>query len=49
MYREASARGACSENLISGFLKIGIWPIDRNKILDDPEAIMEPEAVPPTL
>jgi hypothetical protein len=48
IYRKASARGARSKNLISGFLKTRIWPIDRNKILNDPEAIIEPEAAPPT-
>jgi 4-hydroxybenzoate polyprenyltransferase len=49
MYKEASERGMRARNVISGFRKTGIWPICRARILDDPEAIMEPEAVPKIL
>jgi 4-hydroxybenzoate polyprenyltransferase len=35
-----------ARNVISGFRETGIWSICRARILDDPEVIMEPEAVP---
>lgn len=47
-YRDASARGVRSANLRSGFRQTGIWPINRNQILQDPEAVIEPEARPST-
>lgn len=44
-YRDASARGVRGANLRSGFRQTGISPIDRNQILQDPEAVIESEAV----
>lgn len=46
-YMDASARGTRSEDLLSGFRKTGIWPIDR-KILQDLDALREPELAPGT-
>jgi hypothetical protein len=47
-YRDASARGVSPRNLISGFRETGIWPVNRAKILEDPEAVIEPETRPKT-
>jgi hypothetical protein len=47
-YRDASARGMCARNIISGFRETGIWPFDPSKVLDDPEAILHEEALPIT-
>jgi hypothetical protein len=48
LYRDASERGVRSANLRSGFRQTGIWPLDRNQILQDAEAVIEPEAAPTT-
>ena len=45
-YQEASRRGMSSRNLRSGFKKTGIWPMNRSVVLDDPEAIVDDDALP---
>jgi 4-hydroxybenzoate polyprenyltransferase len=48
LYREAARKGVCAANLRSGFRQCGIWPINRERILQDPEAVIEPEFAIPT-
>lgn len=39
-YREASRQGCRARNVLSGFKKTGIWPMDPSKILEDREAVI---------
>jgi 4-hydroxybenzoate polyprenyltransferase len=45
-YRDASKLGVSVKNLESGFRKTGIWPLDPSQVLDDPEAVLDDEALP---
>ena len=45
-YREASNLGMAARNVISGFRNTGVWPLDPSKVLEDPEAVLESQALP---
>lgn len=45
-YRDTSKLGMSARNIISGFRNTGIWPLDPSKVLDDPEAVLESQALP---
>ena len=45
-YRDASREGMTSGNLRSGFRKTGIWPFNPSIVMDDPEAVLDNEALP---
>ncbi|KAK4125527.1 hypothetical protein N657DRAFT_642256 [Parathielavia appendiculata] len=45
-YTDASMLGMSARNIISGFRNTGIWPLDPSKVLEDPEAVLESQALP---
>jgi 4-hydroxybenzoate polyprenyltransferase len=47
-YVEASAEGMSLRNMISGFRKTGIWPLNPAMVLEDPEAVFEEDPRPKT-
>ena len=47
-YLDSSKAGMTSRNIMSGFKKTGIWPFNPKAVLDNPEAIVEDEALPAT-
>ena len=46
-YVKASKEGVRSSNIRSGFRKTGIWPINQDRILEDPKAVIGDSPPPP--